>query len=51
VELPSKPVRVNVMIPSRDLQTIDAYAKRHGMSRSGFLVTAARQVIAEASGR
>ena len=45
VEIPGKPVRVNVIVPSRDLKAIDNYAKRHGMSRSGFLVAAARQAM------
>ena len=45
VEVPGKPVRVNVIVPSRDLKAIDSYAKRHGMSRSGFLVAAARQAM------
>ncbi len=46
VELPGKAVRVNVIVPDRDLKAIDSYAKRHGMTRSGFLVSAARKVIA-----
>ena len=45
VELPGKAVRVNVMVPDRDLKAIDRYAKSHGMSRSGFLVAAARQAM------
>ncbi|MHB1047031.1 MAG: type II toxin-antitoxin system HicB family antitoxin [Thermoanaerobaculia bacterium] len=45
VDVPGKPVRVNVIVPSRDLKAIDSYAKRHGMSRSGFLVAAARQAM------
>ena len=45
VDLPGKPVRVNVIVPDRDLKAIDRYAKRHGMSRSGFLVAAARQAM------
>ena len=45
VDIPGKPVRVNVIVPSRDLKAIDTYAKRHGMSRSGFLVAAARQAM------
>ena len=46
VDLPGKPVRVNVIVPDRDLKAIDRYAKRHGMSRSGFLVAAARRAMA-----
>ena len=45
LDLPGKPVRVNVIVPDRDLKAIDRYAKRHGMSRSGFLVAAARQAM------
>jgi predicted RNase H-like HicB family nuclease len=45
VDLPGKPVRVNVMVPDRDLRAIDRYAKRHGMTRSGFLVSAARRAM------
>lgn len=37
----SQTVRVNIAISSDDLAAIDAYASRHGMSRSGFLVSAA----------
>lgn len=46
VEAPSKPVRVNVIIPGRALRAIDAYAERHGMTRSGFLVRAAELAMA-----
>ena len=45
VDLPGKAVRVNVMVPDRDLRAIDRYAKRHGMTRSGFLVSAARRAM------
>ncbi len=45
VEIPSKPVRVNVIIPGRALRAIDAYAEQHGMTRSGFLVKAAESAI------
>jgi predicted RNase H-like HicB family nuclease len=45
VELPGKAVRVNVIVPDRDLKEIDAYAKSHGMTRSGFLVTAAKKAM------
>ncbi|MFC1889446.1 type II toxin-antitoxin system HicB family antitoxin [Thermodesulfobacteriota bacterium] len=37
-----KAVRVNVTIPEDTLQQIDATAKKRGMSRSSFLVNAAR---------
>ena len=45
VEIPGKAVRVNVIVPDRDLKAIDAWARSHGMSRSGFLVTAARKAM------
>lgn len=48
VEIPSKPVRVNVIIPGRALRAIDAYAERHGMTRSGFLVRAAEMAMQSA---
>ncbi|MCK6680939.1 MAG: type II toxin-antitoxin system HicB family antitoxin [Thermoanaerobaculia bacterium] len=44
---PSKSIRISLMVPDFDLRAIDAYAKRHGMSRSGFLVTAAKQAMAQ----
>jgi predicted RNase H-like HicB family nuclease len=47
VDLPGKPVRVNVIVPDRDLKAIDRYAKRHGMTRSGFLVKAAKRAMAD----
>lgn len=45
VEVPGKAVRVNVMIPDKDLKAFDRYAKKHGMSRSGFLVAAAKRAM------
>lgn len=33
--------RVNITLPHRLLQAVDAYAKRHGETRSGFLARAA----------
>lgn len=41
----SKVVRVNVTIPEDVLTAIDAYAKAQGLTRSGFLVHAARRVV------
>ena len=49
VDIPGKAVRVNVIVPDRDLKAIDAWARSHGMSRSGFLVTAARKAMKTAS--
>ena len=40
-------VRVNVTLPAADLEAIDAYAQEHGMTRSGFLVAAARDKLRE----
>jgi len=42
----ARTVRVNITIPQDALNQIDAYAEVHGYTRSGFLVKAARQVIA-----
>ena len=46
VDIPGKAVRVNGIVPDRDLKAIDAWARSHGMSGSGFLVTAARRAMA-----
>jgi len=37
----SHTLRVNITVSSDDLIAIDAYASRHGMTRSGFLVQSA----------
>lgn len=42
-----KAERVNITLPRRVLRTVDAYAKRTGETRSGFLVRAALQAIRE----
>ncbi|WP_431014553.1 type II toxin-antitoxin system HicB family antitoxin [Bradyrhizobium pachyrhizi] len=39
-------VRVNVTLPSDVLDQIDRYAETHGLSRSGLLTKAAKQLIA-----
>jgi predicted RNase H-like HicB family nuclease len=41
-----KAEKINITVPQVVLTRIDDYAKRHGLSRSGFLVDAARQVMA-----
>lgn len=41
------PVRVNITIPRADLEEIDAKAKLHGFTRSGFLTHAALEYRAE----
>jgi predicted RNase H-like HicB family nuclease len=40
-----KSVRVNITVPERDLRAIDAKAAKRGMTRSGFLLAAARRAI------
>jgi predicted RNase H-like HicB family nuclease len=37
--------KINITVPRLILARIDDYAKRHGMSRSGFLVEAARMAM------
>jgi len=44
----SKVVRVNITMQEEALREIDAYAEAHGLTRSGFLVTAAKRVLGEA---
>lgn len=48
VEVPDinvPPQRVNVTLPASDLRLIDSYVAKHGLTRSGFLVDAARKVM------
>ena len=45
VELKAKSVRVNITLPEDALREIDTYAERHGYTRSGFLASAAKQVM------
>lgn len=42
-------VRVNVTIAADELAEIDAYAARHGLTRSGFLAAAARRKLDESA--
>ena len=44
-DIPDKAVRVNITVASRMLASIDAWAKREGESRSGFLTKAALKYI------
>jgi predicted RNase H-like HicB family nuclease len=37
--------RVNITLPEKDLEEIDEYAKKRKMSRSAFLLEAARMVM------
>ena len=41
--LETKPVRLNISLPSNLVQQIDHWAKDHAMTRSGFLAQAARE--------
>lgn len=46
VSLPShKVVRVNISVPADDLKIIDALAKKKGISRSAFLIQAAKREL------
>jgi len=42
-------VRVNVTIPKADLRTIDAFAKDHGLTRSGLLTRGALRLVRDES--
>ena len=42
-----KVVRVNITMREGELQQIDAFADRHKMTRSGFLIQAAQTAIAD----
>ena len=43
--IPDKATRINITVPSRMLAEIDAWAKREGETRSGFLTKAALEHI------
>ncbi|MDE2347107.1 MAG: type II toxin-antitoxin system HicB family antitoxin [Gammaproteobacteria bacterium] len=40
-ELGDKAVRINITLPQRILRAVDAHARKHGETRSGFLARAA----------
>jgi len=44
------PVRINISINQQLLRDVDACAKREGMTRSGFLATAAKQMLNQMQG-
>ena len=44
-----KPMRINISIPAGLVHEIDAYARSHGATRSGFLAQAARAAMAQAA--
>ena len=46
--IPSRTVRVNITLPEDALRQIDAFAEDHGLTRSGFLVSAAKKAMADA---
>jgi predicted RNase H-like HicB family nuclease len=48
VDLPAKPVRVNISIDERLLERIDRAAEASGETRSGFIATAMRQRLTAA---
>jgi uncharacterized protein (DUF1778 family) len=39
----TRTVRVNVTVPEDELERIDRFADEHGMTRSGFLLHAAKR--------
>jgi predicted RNase H-like HicB family nuclease len=41
----AKTMRVNITLPQDVLNDIDRYSEVHGLTRSGFLVTAAKQAM------
>ena len=46
IRVPSaRTVRVNISVPAEDLRKIDALAKKRGLSRSAFLIKAAKQEL------
>jgi predicted RNase H-like HicB family nuclease len=44
-EPPGRSVRVNITVPEAALEAIDRHARRLGLSRSAFLVGAAREAV------
>lgn len=43
---PAKSVRVNITLPADVLGDVDRYAEAHGLTRSGFLASAAKRAMA-----
>ena len=43
----TRPVRLNISLPANLVDEIDAFARSHGCTRSGFLAQAARQAMAQ----
>ena len=47
-EQKTKSKRINITLPESDLKAIDEYSKRHDLSRSKFLLRAAKKALASA---
>jgi predicted RNase H-like HicB family nuclease len=45
VDLPGKPLRLNVSLPSDLVSKMDSVAAKHGFTRSGFLAQAVRDAL------
>jgi metal-responsive CopG/Arc/MetJ family transcriptional regulator len=43
----TSPVRLNISLPANLVDEIDAFARSHGSTRSGFLAQAARLAMAQ----
>jgi metal-responsive CopG/Arc/MetJ family transcriptional regulator len=39
--------KINITLPARVLKRIDAYARSHGQTRSGFIAQAAQTAMAD----
>lgn len=46
-QIAGKSTRINISLPERVLKQIDEYSRQHGGNRSGFLVDAAMNYMAE----
>jgi predicted RNase H-like HicB family nuclease len=46
-QIDTSPVRLNISLPANLVEQIDAYARSHGATRSGFLAQAARLAMAQ----
>jgi len=46
-QIDTSPVRLNISLPANLVEQIDAYARSHGATRSGFLAQAARRAMAQ----
>jgi hypothetical protein len=48
-QLGDKAARINITLPQRILRAVDAHARRHGETRSGFLARAALDAMRKQS--